>query len=108
MTATANAATSDGDQASTAQPAIDIPGFVTVIDRDRPLGKLALITADLLTADAVGLPAPQSLEIWGHSQEIELVFCGTPGAPSPRRRPGPRTSARRSPRSGPSTTGSRT
>src|ERR1022692_399624 len=37
MTTTANAATSDGDQASTAQPAIDIPGFVTVIDHDRRL-----------------------------------------------------------------------
>ena len=89
MTTTANAATSDGDQASTTQPAIDIPGFVTVIDRDRPLGKLALITADLLTADAVDLPAPQSLEIWGHGQEIELGSA-EPRTPSPRWRPGPR------------------
>ena len=78
MTTTANAATSDGDQASTTQPAINIPDYVAVIDHDRPLGKLALITADLLTADAVGLPAPQSLEIWGRSQEIELGFRGTP------------------------------
>jgi len=51
---------------------------VTVVDRDRPLGHLALITSDLLNADTVGLPDPQSLEIWGHSQEIELAFRGTP------------------------------
>src|ERR1022692_4046109 len=55
--------------------AIYIPGFVTVIDNDRPLGKLAPILADLLTADAVVLPAPQSLDIW------VFFFFNDPGTP---------------------------
>ncbi len=61
-----------------ADNAIKIPDFVTVIDRDRPLGKLALITCDLLNGEADGLPVPQRAEIWGASQEIELGFSGTP------------------------------
>ena len=61
-----------------ADTTIKIPDFVTVIDRDRPLGKLALITCDLLNGEADGLPVPQRAEIWGASQEIELGFSGTP------------------------------
>ena len=61
-----------------AENAIKIPDFVTVIDRDRTLGKLALIMCDLLNGEADGLPAPQYAEVWGHSQEIELGFSGTP------------------------------
>jgi hypothetical protein len=61
-----------------ADNAIKIPDFVTVIDRDRPLAKLAVIMCDLLGGEADGLAAPQCAEIWGHSQEIELGFSGTP------------------------------
>jgi hypothetical protein len=59
-----------------ADTAINIPEFVTVIDRDRPLGKLALIMCDLLNGEAEHLPAPQHAEAWSHSQEIELGFSG--------------------------------
>jgi len=78
MTTTTDAASNGSDQASITQPAIDIPDFVTVVDPDRPFGKLALITCDLLNGEAADLPAPQRLEVWGISQEIELGFSGTP------------------------------
>ncbi len=63
-----------------ADNAIKIPDFVTVIDRDRPLGKLALIMCDLLNGEAEGLPVPQHAEAWSHSQEIELGFSGKQAA----------------------------
>jgi hypothetical protein len=59
--------------------AIEIPGYVTVVEPapGLPVRDLALAAATLLAANT-DLPAPQYLTVSAGGQEIELQFSGDP------------------------------
>jgi len=78
MTTTASAASSGGNQASTTQPAIDIPDFVTVVSPAKlPVRAIASILVELLT-DNSDLPTPRSVSLSQLDRDIDMQFPGTP------------------------------
>ena len=78
MTTTANAASNGGNPASIAQPAIDIPDFVTIIEPAprKSARELAVHAAALLTENS-DLPAPVYFSVTQAGQEISLQFAGS-------------------------------
>ena len=66
---------------TTAQTAIEIPGYVTMITPAEKwsIGALAEYTADLLSENS-DLPAPVYFSVSEAGQEVSLQFAGTPGS----------------------------
>ena len=66
---------------TTAQTAIEIPGYVTMITPAEKwsIGALAEYTADLLTENH-DLPAPVYFSVSEAGQQVSLQFAGTPGS----------------------------
>ena len=66
---------------TTAQTAIEIPGYVTMITPAEKwsIGALAEYTADLLSENH-DLPGPVYFSVSEAGQEVSLQFAGTPGS----------------------------
>ena len=66
---------------TTAQTAIEIPGYVTMITpaEKRSIDALAEYAADLL-AENSDLPAPVYFSVSEAGQQVSLQFAGTPGS----------------------------
>ncbi len=66
---------------TTAQTALEIPGYVTMITpaEKRSIGALAAYAADLL-AENRDLPAPVYFSVSEAGQQVSLQFAGTPGS----------------------------
>jgi hypothetical protein len=81
MTSSITPDTAASNGGTTAETAIEIPGYVTMISPagKRSIAALAEYTAGLLAANS-DLPAPQYLTMSQHGQEVVFQFDDTPAS----------------------------
>lgn len=79
MTSSTPPTTAASDGGTTAETAIEIPDYVTLVTpaRKRSIDALTEYAADLLAANS-DLPAPVYVSASEGAQEVSLLFAGTP------------------------------
>jgi hypothetical protein len=78
MTSSTTPGTAASNGGTTSEPAIEIPGYVTMVTpaQKRDIAALAGYIAELLTGNS-DLPAPQYFSVSQHGQEVSFQFGDT-------------------------------